>query len=936
MKKRWLEIGLAVIAAGLTGFVLLLPTPRATASFNANNLLDDYVMENANSMSAAQIDAFFNAFPNSCLSQNNGFSTPDPTGYAPSTGYTYGNNVTAGAALAHVADGYGINPQVLIATLEKESSVVTGNASYHCQYINTAMGYDCPDSGNCPQNPATESGFSKQVVHAAWLLRFGEERSEGNTGWAEIHGNWNNSDDPGTCYGGPMTQGYRKRCSSDANAVYYDGYTTIDGSSVHLDTGATAALYWYTPHFHGNQLFVSIFESWFGPTTGGGFQKVISDNPNDLRQWVVYGSIKQQIPDSQTVYAWGLQNVTLTTMPAAQLANISTGPNLDRLMRLNTNTGALYFVDGGKRYIFRRPGLFEAWNIGSHVTSYVSPGLFGNLSDGGDMQFAVQNPGTSNIYMVDGANGGGQTILRGYSSMAMLAAWEGDNPSYIALDSQSGFFDQIDNAIGSTLTTTKASCNGTDFQAIGGYRLTQPGNLASLFPGSAQGVSTATFNRLIAGAAGNISPLLQAIGSPTVYLMDGGTKHQILWPSALTSWAPAGQPITSVTSGYLNAISAGATLGGYLANVSGQLYVVDSGTKTAVPSALNTAYGNISGAYNASAALMAFYPQQPTAATGYIQGIGSPTVYLLDNSSKLRQFEWPDKLALYGGGLNNITYFSNYIVDSITKTTSPSLFVSDGSTNYVIENGQKWTVSAGVQSTWGLTSPQTFSDGTLDRFSTGGAMDTKFRSGNAYILVRDHAGFATADPNIANVWAIDTAPVHDARLATSLLTLYPLTRFVASSTDSRTFVIDNGNWYNVGAGPRNNLGGPNEPTMTLNPTNAPNTITDWTAFIVKDGNGTNYVIDGAGKRTFPNSVIQNWWTGSGSVTVPTVTNGFLNLLPTRGFVERAVKGSAPMVYSAENGTKRHILYPDTYNCCYAPYGTVTDQLLNTMPNGPPI
>jgi hypothetical protein len=154
-----------------------------------------------------------------------------------------------------------------------------------------AMGYGCPDSGtthNYPAegalaaplfylngspitavngtcvNGAAKAGFSQQIIHAAWLLKFGEQRSEGNTGWNIQKPGWDNSDDPQTCYGGPMTQGSFKRCSTDANAVFYDGYTTIDGSSTHMDDGATAALYWYTPHFSGNQHFVSLFTSWFG------------------------------------------------------------------------------------------------------------------------------------------------------------------------------------------------------------------------------------------------------------------------------------------------------------------------------------------------------------------------------------------------------------------------------------------------------------------------------------------------------------------------------------------------------------------------------------------------------------------------------------------------------------------------------------------------
>lgn len=251
-------------------------TPLASADYNHNLIMDDATFGNTGSMNAAQINNFLNQFPSSCISPNNGFSSPDPTGYSPSTGYTYGGNVTAGQAISDAAQAYGLNPQVIIATLQKESSVVTGTASYHCTYINTAMGYGCPDSGSCPTNPATMSGFSKQIIHASWLLRFGQQRSLGNTGWNVQFNNypqggdhWDNSDDPPTTYGGPMTQGNRARVNG-GSVAFYDGYTTIDGSSVHMDSGATAALYWYTPHFSGNQNFITIFTNWFGPTVSNG------------------------------------------------------------------------------------------------------------------------------------------------------------------------------------------------------------------------------------------------------------------------------------------------------------------------------------------------------------------------------------------------------------------------------------------------------------------------------------------------------------------------------------------------------------------------------------------------------------------------------------------------------------------------------------------
>jgi hypothetical protein len=74
---------------------------------------------------------------------------------------------------------------------------------------------------------------------------------------------WNNSDDPTGCYSGPMTNGNYMKCPNNT-PVYFDGKYTIDGNSISINNGATAALYWYTPHFSGNQSFDNIWTNWFG------------------------------------------------------------------------------------------------------------------------------------------------------------------------------------------------------------------------------------------------------------------------------------------------------------------------------------------------------------------------------------------------------------------------------------------------------------------------------------------------------------------------------------------------------------------------------------------------------------------------------------------------------------------------------------------------
>ena len=286
MSRRKFTILVGCTLAALLIFAIPYAT-RTHATINYNNLITDAVFDNSAAMTASQIDTFLNSFPSSCISSNNGFRAVDPTGYNPGQGYLYGGNVTAGKVIYDAAAAYELNPQVLLATLQKEQSLVSGGGGCSTlQYVG-AMGYGCPDggtthnysgvnlytlnghtvtsvSGTCV-NTSQKAGFSQQIIHAAWLLKFDRMRSEGNVTWAIIKTNWDNSDDLDTTYSGYMTQGTYQRCSSCA-ATFYDGTATIDGTSIHMDNGATASLYVYTPHKSGNSSFVTIFTSWFGST----------------------------------------------------------------------------------------------------------------------------------------------------------------------------------------------------------------------------------------------------------------------------------------------------------------------------------------------------------------------------------------------------------------------------------------------------------------------------------------------------------------------------------------------------------------------------------------------------------------------------------------------------------------------------------------------
>jgi hypothetical protein len=286
---------LTIIAPLILAFMIVLIPVHTSAATNYNDVIDNGIFDNSNSMNAAQINTFLNSFPSSCISTNNGFSAPDPTGYSPSGGYTFGGNVSAGQVIYDAAQAYGLNPQVLLATLQKEQSLITGSAGCYanvpnpanavngscgskasmctsaCPYsggcINIAVGYGCPYYCN-----AADEGFSNQIIRAAWVFTYDRHRAEGLNNWYVNKPGWNNSADLTYCYSGyDAAGGPYYLCPDQAGHtndahVSHSGQYVFSGSVVTVANGATAALYDYTPYLHGQDLFTSAFNMWFGST----------------------------------------------------------------------------------------------------------------------------------------------------------------------------------------------------------------------------------------------------------------------------------------------------------------------------------------------------------------------------------------------------------------------------------------------------------------------------------------------------------------------------------------------------------------------------------------------------------------------------------------------------------------------------------------------
>lgn len=292
---------LAVVAALSIGIFGLNYKTASAATLDNGNVISDGIFNSYNTMGAGAIDNWLNGFSGSCISSSKGFRTPAVTGYSPSTGFTYGGLTTAGVVIAKASEVYGINPQVLLVRLESEQGLVKGDGAYGCSALamSAATGYNCAESNSLKsytidsKNGAPTSmgggaygtttvqscvsressvGFSAQIILASWQLTFDEHRSEGQNNWYVNVSGWDNSDDLGFCYTHRVinTNGRKIYLCPNNQGVYaaYGGQYSIDGQTVTIQNGATAAMYNYTPHVQTR--FFNYFTGWFGSTQSNG------------------------------------------------------------------------------------------------------------------------------------------------------------------------------------------------------------------------------------------------------------------------------------------------------------------------------------------------------------------------------------------------------------------------------------------------------------------------------------------------------------------------------------------------------------------------------------------------------------------------------------------------------------------------------------------
>jgi len=943
--SKRLIIGILIIGLGLGaayGYKIYRAEALSGSDWRAGRIIDDHLFTNPNGMSVAQIQSFLESKVPTCdtngtqmvggitraqYGTNNGNPPPftclkdyyeNPTTKENNYG---GKPIPAGAKSAaqliwEAAQQHNISPQTLLVTLQKEQGLITDDWPFEKQF-KKAMGAHCPDnppaswvqnSYSCDPNYI---GFSIQMQEGAALFRY---------------------------YITNMNQPWWPYAKPGNRAILYNPNSACGSSNVFIENYATAALYTYTPYqpnqaalnnlsgvgdscsAYGNRNFWREFNNWFGPTTSNGYTLAIADN-GDTRQWVIMNGKRHLVPDIPTKRAWGLPDTPIT-WDDLYLGSFPDGPQLTRLMRPGGSLD-VYLLADGKKYRLPNSQMLDIWNLSLSNLVDVTAGLGELPTSSGDLSYLAKLDTNGAVYLMDSG------VKRHILSSDVLKAFGGDSP-YVNVFTATNDSYFSDLSSGSTIGNPKITDGSRNYLVDSARKLLLDNVTDQLFPWASNSVTPAVYNYF---GTQSMTYFIRAWDSPDVFLVDSGVKHKITDPQILDSWQSATYPsqITVTTRGLRDLMSTGVDISDYYASNGSNKFVIEK-YKRLIPSTLHDSYTTTRTVYPASSALLSIFPQG-SEVTGFVRSGGGET-FLLTKSGQKRNFINSNRLRLW---TNNhiITELRSNNIDRFPHGGGINAYVTDGSTNYLMADGSKHVIDNATKTNWQLETPDSLTDGTLALFNTGSAIANKLQNNGSFFLIHQGAAHGTTDRNIANMWVVDDGPVMDPTLTREYLRADVLARIARSkiSGDSRLFITSYGNLYRLYPNHAANLKA-DGPFTWIDPSAF--TVFDWTSVAVKDEAGNHYVIDGGTKRSMPAGPIRSQWTNGGTADIPTMNNGFLNTLPTTVQIERALKGSGPNIYVADNLKKRWIQSWDTYQNSYAPFTNVSNSLLDSMPDGNPI
>ena len=413
LKKIIVVLGFTLFIVSI--FIFIPPKASADSLNYTNHLMDDSIYRASFTMTAQDIQNFL-------VSKNSGLvNFRDVENCGSSTGsnyafyakyYSCGTTQVAAQIIYDSAQAYGINPQIILATLQKEQSLVTTPNPTSSQ-LTYAMGYGCPDSGGC-SNP----GFFNQVDNGTWQLRTDYELSIGNNYWGYTPASY-------PCNG--ATQYYSAALLPGSNVTFKDDSGTAYANFI-IPNASTASLYCYTPHvfpgssnqyYSGSYWFVYYYSQWFGGTIVPYAFKSSTSNT----VYLFVNGYKIAVPTMAMLQDYGVSPGSIMTFSQARVDAITTpsvsvngvSPTLSYLIQAPPSA-AVYLVGVGTKSTVTSMQQFNDFGFSTANISYLPITFIASINGSSNLSNYVTTP-TNNAFVV---SGGQKRIIFDYSTYTNL------------------------------------------------------------------------------------------------------------------------------------------------------------------------------------------------------------------------------------------------------------------------------------------------------------------------------------------------------------------------------------------------------------------------------------------------------------------------------------------------------------------------------------
>jgi len=259
--------------------------------FNPNYLISDEEMQNYQSMTRADIQAFLEDY-NSSLKD---YHAPDENG----------TNRLASDIIYRASLDNKINPKYLLVKLQKEQSLITDQNPTQKQ-LDGATGYGITDScGWSCDSYLRNKGFGMQVAAAAGIMRWYYDHVDMETWIKRPHQT-----------------------------------VIIDGQVVIPQNYATAFLYTYTPHIQGNKNFWTLWNRWFSQVYPNG---TLTSGYNSPTVYLIQNGQKREIT-SMAVLMTRFDPKMIIKIPDSELNNIPTGSKISLPNYSILKQGSKYYL----------------------------------------------------------------------------------------------------------------------------------------------------------------------------------------------------------------------------------------------------------------------------------------------------------------------------------------------------------------------------------------------------------------------------------------------------------------------------------------------------------------------------------------------------------------------------------------------------------------